>query len=554
MDIPKQDVADLENAPLPQQGTLLQVRTGSVGILGEEKSGIFKLARKGPVFVGQTGLDSDEHAYHDHGGIDRAIHQYDPDHYPAWREQNPPHPELFQVGAFGENFSATNMTEANVCIGDIYRVGEKVLLQVSEPRHPCYKLNIRFDWPKALNRIQRAGKVGWNYCVLKTGWVCEGDSITLLERPHPRWSVMNVQRVMQAKSVPLHLLNECANLDILTAKFKNRAQRRLESMPKMYKLICLEHVTPRVKKLSFKLRDDVDICQPAFQPHTFANIKFGQYTRSYSIVSGDLNAFDLGVALDDNSRGGSKYLHTRLEIGDEIEMSPCSNAKFEEDDNISASSESVEHRLVIVGGIGITAFLSMIQEWEREGLSYEVHYAVRNMEETAFIELLAQSKTHIYAKSRNERMDVKRLLPVPRKHDGSSTRIFCSGPPSLIKACKETAELLGYPDHLVHLECFGGFVPGSASRPEFEVEASEADSERREQLTVPPDMTLLQVLTQAGFAVMSSCNSGGCGACKVTVCGGDIKYNSTVLRKQEMGLAMQACVDRGIGKIQVIIE
>jgi len=67
-------------------------------------------------------------------------------------------------------------------------------------------------------------------------------------------------------------------------------------------------------------------------------------------------------------------------------------------------------------------------------------------------------------------------------------------------------------------------------------------------------MTLLQVLTQAGFAVMSSCNSGGCGACKVTVCGGEVEYNSTVLGKQEKGMAMQACVDRGIGKIQIRVE
>jgi hypothetical protein len=114
VDIPKQHVVDLENAPLPQQGTLLQVRTSSVGTLGEAESGIYKSARKSPVFVGKTGLDHDEHAYHDHGGIDRAIHQYDPDQYPAWREQNPPNPELFQVGAFGENLSATNTTEANV--------------------------------------------------------------------------------------------------------------------------------------------------------------------------------------------------------------------------------------------------------------------------------------------------------------------------------------------------------------------------------------------------------------------------------------------------------
>lgn len=554
MDIPKQDVTDLENAPWPQQGTLLQVRTGSVGILGEEKSGIFKLERKDPVFVGKTGLDSDEHVYHDHGGIDRAVHQYDPEHYSAWHEQNPPHPELFQVGAFGENISATNMTEANVCIGDVFRVGKDVLLQVSEPRNPCYKLNIRFEWPQALNRIQRAGKVGWNYRVLQTGLVCQGDSITLVERPHPRWSVMNVQRVIQAKSVPLQLLNECANLDILTAKFRNRAQRRLESTPKIYKLVRLEHVTPRVKRFSFQLKEDVDIREPAFPPHTFANMKFGQYTRSYSIVCGDLNGFSLGVALDDNSRGGSKFLHTSLKIGHEIEMSPCSNPKFGEDDEICVSSESVKHRLIIVGGIGVTAFLSMIQEWERHGLSYEVHYAVRSMEEAAFVNLLDQSKTYIYAKSRNERMDIKGLLPEPRNHDGSSTRIFCSGPPSLIKACKENADLLGYPEHLIHLEYFGGSVPGSTSRSEFEVEARETDTDRREQLTVPPDMTLLQVLTQAGFAVMSSCNSGGCGACKVTVCGGQIEYNSTVLRKQERGTAMQACVDRGIGKIQIKVE
>jgi ferredoxin len=183
-----------------------------------------------------------------------------------------------------------------------------------------------------------------------------------------------------------------------------------------------------------------------------------------------------------------------------------------------------------------------------------VHYAVRSMEDAAFINLLAPSKTHIYAKSRNERMDVNTLLPKPKKHDGSSTRIFCSGPASLIKACKETADLLGYPEHLVHQEYFGCFVPGSTTRSEFEVEASEADTDRREKLAVPPDMTLLQGLTQAGFAVMSSCNSGGCGACKVTVCGSEVEYNSTVVRKQERGLAMQACVDRGNGKIQVRVE
>lgn len=69
----------------------------------------------------------------------------------------------------------------------------------------------------------------------------------------------------------------------------------------------------------------------------------------------------------------------------------------------------------------------------------------------------------------------------------------------------------------MHLECFGGFGPRGTYSSKFEVEASEVNTCRQEKLTIPSDITLLQVLTQAGFAVISSCNSGGCGACKVIV-------------------------------------
>lgn len=138
MDIPKQKIELLEIAPIPQQGRILQVRTGKVKALGDEKSGIFKEEKDGAVFVGTTGLVRDEHVYADHGGVDRAVHQYNPDHYSDWRQEKPPNPDLFEVGGFGENLVATNMTETNVCIGDVFRVGEDVLLQVSEPRNPCY--------------------------------------------------------------------------------------------------------------------------------------------------------------------------------------------------------------------------------------------------------------------------------------------------------------------------------------------------------------------------------------------------------------------------------
>jgi len=82
-----------------------------------------------------------------HGGVDKAVHQYFPGHYPSWREEYP-EKDSFQVGGFGENLVCEGgMNERNVCIGDVYRVGSEedgVLLQVSLPRQPCFKLNHRF--------------------------------------------------------------------------------------------------------------------------------------------------------------------------------------------------------------------------------------------------------------------------------------------------------------------------------------------------------------------------------------------------------------------------
>lgn len=187
--------------------------------------------------------------------------------------------------------------------------------------------------------------------------------ISLVERPNPRWSVMSVQQVIQAKSVPLELLDECVGLDVLTDKFRRRAQARLEAAPKAYILERSLDVTPHIKRLQFRLQGSLELRHPALKPYAFANIKFGQpnFSRPYSIVAGDLNAFTLGVALDDNSRGGSEYLHKRLQVGDEITMFPGSNLKPSAHDEIRDQSGSITHGLVIVGGIGVTAFLPFIQ-------------------------------------------------------------------------------------------------------------------------------------------------------------------------------------------------
>lgn len=121
----------------------------------------------------------------------------------------------------------------------------------------------------------------------------------------------------------------------------------------------------------------------------------------------------LGVAQDDHVRGGSAYLHKTLQVDNSVEMSPCSNAKaVSNEKNCKKSSEHPKH-IVIISGIGVTAFLPAICEWEDRGVHYQIHYAVRSREEAAFLEQLPSARTILYTDSRTERLDVNAIIPEP---------------------------------------------------------------------------------------------------------------------------------------------
>ncbi|KAI1073017.1 hypothetical protein LB507_008928 [Fusarium sp. FIESC RH6] len=553
--ITKESIFSLEDAHLPRDGVLLQVRAGKVkdrGLGGEITSAIYKQEQQGPTFVTPTGVLGDEHAAKSHGGTERAVHQYDPEHYPNWRAEDAPDPTLYDLGAFGENIITTGMSDDNVCIGDIYKLGDQVVLEVSEPRHPCFKLNSRFKWPRALKRTIRTGRSGWNMRVLQTGNICKGDTISLQKRLYPKWSVLNVQRILRARNVSLQLLAECIQLP-MPPMWIDIGKEKLRSSPKTYTLVEAGLVTSRVKKLTFELKDDITLEDAAFDPYSFAQITFGpedRFERSYSIVDGDMRKFSLGVSLDRNSRGGSAYIHKEMRVGDGIKMAPGNNLTALENDG--KAGENLE-RILIVGGIGITAFLPSIRQWEADGLPYHVHFAVPSPDDAPFLEELPKDKTTIYAKSEGNRLNIEQLIPKPSE-DGKTfpARIFSCGPGGMMKECKRLTTDLGYPEHMVYSEDFGS--GGENLGDPFEVEVQEPESKRHETVTVPSNKTLLDVLTDAGFDVLYSCKSGACGACKVALCKGEVDYRSTLLLNKEKGTALQACVDRGVGNLAIEID
>jgi MOSC domain-containing protein YiiM len=134
-----------------------------------------------PIYLGSRHFSGDEQAdliYH--GGVDKAVCVYAFEHYSHW-EQFLEIPLTF--GAFGENMTVLGMLEPDVCIGNIYLIGE-TLVQVSQPRQPCHKLGHRHNRVDLPLHVQKTGYTGFYFRVLQEGWVGINPSI-LLEKEDP---------------------------------------------------------------------------------------------------------------------------------------------------------------------------------------------------------------------------------------------------------------------------------------------------------------------------------------------------------------------------------
>lgn len=149
---------------------------------GSRPSAIAKTQQDGQLLLTPLGLEGDEQAEKDfHGGLERALCHYPREHYAWWRQCFPEQADLFNAPALGENLSTEGLTEHNVYMGDIFRWGE-ALIQVTQPRAPCFKLNYHFSIPDMAQRMQDAGRCGWLYRVIAGGNVSCDLPLELVSR------------------------------------------------------------------------------------------------------------------------------------------------------------------------------------------------------------------------------------------------------------------------------------------------------------------------------------------------------------------------------------
>ncbi|WP_029008203.1 MOSC domain-containing protein [Azospirillum halopraeferens] len=209
--------------------SLKALLVGTVAPLGPAAvpSGIAKHPLLVPVRLGREGFAGDAQGdRRHHGGPDKAVHHYPFDHYPAWRGEIGDRAVLDRPGAFGENLSTLGLTEADVAIGDMFRLGTAVI-EVSQGRQPCWKLNHRFAVADMALRVQRSGRTGWYCRVVEEGTVGPGDSLRLLDRHAPDWTVERLRRLLYVDPFDRDALAAMAALPRLAEGWRRLAARRL---------------------------------------------------------------------------------------------------------------------------------------------------------------------------------------------------------------------------------------------------------------------------------------------------------------------------------------
>jgi len=263
--------------------------------------------------------------------------------------------------------------------------------------------------------------------------------------------------------------------------------------------------------------------------------------RSYSLWNSpqERHRYLIGVLLDRNSRGGSRYVHEQLRVGATITIgAPRNNFPLD---------ETAEHTVLIAGGIGITPIYGMLNELRRLGRRAELLYCARSRAEAAFVEQLAGGEgvqVH-FDQEAGGPPDLRGYLAARP----AEAHFYCCGPTPMLNAFESLCAELGLPH--VHVERFAPAEPVVAQQgSEYECQLARS----QKLVMVPAGKSLLDALLESGVDVDHSCREGVCGSCETAVLDGIPEHRDGVLTKaeRESGKTMMVCVSGCKGRRLVL--
>lgn len=533
---------------------------------------IWKTPVDGPRMVRRLNVDGDGQAdLAGHGGEGRAVFVYQIDSYRYWQEQL--RRDDFVYGQFGENFTVDGLPDAEVCIGDRYRIGA-ALFEVTQPRVTCYRLGIRMGEPEMAALLVKHGRPGFYLRVLEQGEVRAGDEIAKVMSGPKGMSIFTINALLYMPGHPRDQLERALRIPALSAGWRGSFEALLKqgreegaatgnaglagaSGPppawrgfRPMRVSRKVHESGSVTSLLLEPTDGQPVA--AALPGQFVVLRLGPASapammRSYSL-SGEPSASHYRVSVKREAHGlASGYIDDELQIGDIVQAS-AARGSF----TLRPGASPI---VLLSAGIGVTPVLAMLHVLAAEASTRQVWwlYATRNGREHPFAEearkllgTLAHHRSHIrYSlpdpEDRPEldfdafgRLDVPALkaLDLPRDCD-----VYICGPSTFMSDLTVGLTDLGIAPERIHSEMFGAgasITPGmsaSPPRPPHLPAGSPGSgpmvSFARTGLNVrwePTFQSLLELAEACDVPVRWSCRTGVCHTCETGLVEGSVGY------------------------------
>jgi vanillate O-demethylase ferredoxin subunit len=265
---------------------------------------------------------------------------------------------------------------------------------------------------------------------------------------------------------------------------------------------------------------------------------------NFSTVAGALEApqeYVIAVRLEDGGRGGSRFMHERVQVGDMLTIEAPKN---------EFPLRTLDTRAVLIaGGIGITPITSMAAQRKAEGRPVTLYYAGRSRSVLAFVPELQQllgndMKLHVDDEAGGP-LDIDAILDNCTPQD----QIYVCGPKVMLDTVLARTQARGWTHEHVHFELFTTPVVAAGDKP---IEVVLAQSGRT--LTVPANQTILDCLIEHGCDPLFDCKRGECGVCSAAVIEGEVDHRDYFLSDAEKASnkVVQICVSRARGSKLVL--
>jgi ferredoxin-NADP reductase len=302
------------------------------------------------------------------------------------------------------------------------------------------------------------------------------------------------------------------------------------------RVASITQVAEKVKRFRLERLDGGSM--PVFSggAHVVVAMRDGDLLRRnpYSLMSSprDPSAYEISTLRVENSRGGSAFMHEKLQVGDTLVVS--------QPINLFPFDVRGRKHILMAGGIGITPFVAMMDQMQREDRSFELHFAIRNRKHGAYWKELAERygahRVKIYVD------DEKLFIPVDQILGAQplGTHLYVCGPSGMIDGVLGKARGSGWPEQNLHSERFLAPPPGKSFRAVLKKSGKT--------ITVGTHQSILEAVEAAGIDAPFLCRGGACGQCETGVvsCEGTLEHNDHYLEPDDKksGRKIMICVSR----------